>query len=814
MNAKRLLALALTPVLALSLLTGCGGNSEATPSQDQQPTQTQKQESLIPQAKYAYQAEYIPLRADNGDQLSYVNEFALVGTSFYYFGEVSTGTEAMLDENGEPITDENGEAITYESYEECLFCLDLDTGAITRLEGFEKSPIPEGMEGGSYIQSILPGTDGTIWIQEQISTYSFDLPENFDAQTDNQWNYYVSGETYNTLTQIDLQGNRLKTLDLMLTNDLGENVYLGQLFADSKGNFVASDWESFYLIDTDGNVKNLLPQDSNGIGNMAQLSADEIGYISWNDTGNVFIPIDMETKAFGEALSLTGDAYSIYPGSDGYRYYYENGDSIYGYLEESDTSEKVFSWLECDVDNNNLRQVSFLSDGRIAALEQIWGSDSSTSNLIVLNKVDASTLPQKKTLTLGCMGLDYTLRPLIVSFNRSHSDIRIVVEDYSEAVGDDVTYQDMLTRINTQILSGSGPDLLCLSGLPVERYAAKGLLADLWPLIDSDAELSRESLMTHLFDAMSIDGKLYQVTNSFSIQTASVAASIANGRTSWTLAELQEALSQLQPGATIFGETDTKDSILTRCLSFCMDSFIDWTTGICSFDSQEFIDLLNFANSFLEEFDYSNYDWQSAEGEYSRLQTGKQLMTDCYISGFDELQVYPGLHGGDVTYIGFPSSNGSGSCFNLGSTLAISATCSDQDAAWSFVRELLLEENQTSDAIWSNFPSNKKAFENAAKEAMTPVYYTDPETGEQVEQSQGGYGYGNDFMIEIYAATQEQYDAFMELYERINTVYSYDNTIMELIQKDAGAFFAGQKTAEETARLIQSSVSLYVAEEM
>ena len=41
----------------------------------------------------------------------------------------------------------------------------------------------------------------------------------------------------------------------------------------------------------------------------------------------------------------------------------------------------------------------------------------------------------------------------------------------------------------------------------------------------------------------------------------------------------------------------------------------------------------------------------------------------------------------------------------------------------------------------------------------------------------------------------------------------YDQSLMEIISDEAGAFFAGEKTAEETARLIQNRVQLYMAEQ-
>ena len=64
----------------------------------------------------------------------------------------------------------------------------------------------------------------------------------------------------------------------------------------------------------------------------------------------------------------------------------------------------------------------------------------------------------------------------------------------------------------------------------------------------------------------------------------------------------------------------------------------------------------------------------------------------------------------------------------------------------------------------------------------------------------------------IYALTQEEVDLFMEIYEACENFYSYDQDITNLISEEAAAFFDGQKTAEETAKLIQDRVSLYVME--
>ena len=61
--------------------------------------------------------------------------------------------------------------------------------------------------------------------------------------------------------------------------------------------------------------------------------------------------------------------------------------------------------------------------------------------------------------------------------------------------------------------------------------------------------------------------------------------------------------------------------------------------------------------------------------------------------------------------------------------------------------------------------------------------------------------------------TQEQYDTVKDLIEHTNRIMRYDQSLMEIISDEAGAFFAGEKTAEETAQLIQNRVQLYLAEQ-
>ena len=95
----------------------------------------------------------------------------------------------------------------------------------------------------------------------------------------------------------------------------------------------------------------------------------------------------------------------------------------------------------------------------------------------------------------------------------------------------------------------------------------------------------------------------------------------------------------------------------------------------------------------------------------------------------------------------------------------------------------------------------------------TGLPMVDPETGEKIEISNSGYGIGDDFMIDVYSMKQNEYDAFMALYESCGNLHTSDDSVMDIIAEEAAAFFAGQKTAEATAAMIQDRLGLYMAEQ-
>ena len=62
------------------------------------------------------------------------------------------------------------------------------------------------------------------------------------------------------------------------------------------------------------------------------------------------------------------------------------------------------------------------------------------------------------------------------------------------------------------------------------------------------------------------------------------------------------------------------------------------------------------------------------------------------------------------------------------------------------------------------------------------------------------------------ATTQAEYDQVMELYNAVDSLYSYDQNIYDIVTDVAGSYFSGDRSLDDTASQIQSRVKLYVNE--
>lgn len=115
--------------------------------------------------------------------------------------------------------------------------------------------------------------------------------------------------------------------------------------------------------------------------------------------------------------------------------------------------------------------------------------------------------------------------------------------------------------------------------------------------------------------------------------------------------------------------------------------------------------------------------------------------------------------------------------------------------------------------------TSKKAMEADITGKMTDRTWINDEGEEEVVFKMTGIGIHGLENIEInmdillYAATREQADKLYELIDACDIVWNRDSTVTSIVEEELGPFFAGDRTARETAEMIQNRVSIYVAEQ-
>ena len=840
MKTKRMLALLLAALMIVGLFAGCSKDETKDPGK------TDPGNSLIDQtkpsqttAKYAYKADYLDLAVPDGVQ--YVNQICAAGTTLYL-------TASM---QGEEITNtdpDTGETWSYYDSRLGVLTIDPDTGICTELSNLQLPEVPEGAEGGVNCYNMIGSDDGTLWMLVNVYATQYELPDDFDPNTDSKWNYPSTDINGSYLMHIAADGSTIASLDLSDTNNEdnedGMSGNLSSFAVDAAGNLYVSDYNNIYVLDAEGNVQFKL-DGSQYNGSLCRLNAQQVGVMWYNYTddvnaadenGQYFVPIDLETKDWGEKVKLPSNVESILPGDDAYDFYYTYNNNIYGYAAKTDTKEKLVDWLACDVDTNNMSGYAMLSDSRVAALMQDWSTDPTTYQLIVLHRVDASEIKEKKVLTLACMYLDWNLRSMIVEYNKTNDEYRINVVDYSEYATDD-DYNAGVTKLTTEIISGSVPDIFLTSNLPIDKYAAKGVIADLNTFMDGGNGLSRDYFVPQVMSALEKDGKLYELPTSFSVQTAYALSSIASQYDTWNVAAVQDAMTQLQEGATVFSNGWTKNMALSNCLSRNLSAFVDWTTGKCEFDSEAFQQLLAFCNSFPAETSdgdgaiaYASsadiaVDDAMWESDATRITNGKQLMSTTGMYSFDSYIWNVYAIRDKITFTGYPTEDGSGSSFELQMPMAISSVTKYPDAAWDFVCSIIKKMNTIDENnYYYGFPISQAAFDAEMTDIMTEQYQLD-ENGEQVDWDgdgepdkaiRGSYETmenGETVYKDVYALTQEDIDQILGVINNTHSVYDYDQEILDIITDEVAAYFAGDKDVQTTASMIQSRVNLYVQEQ-
>lgn len=636
--------------------------------------------------------------------------------------------------------------------------------------------------------------DDSRYVSEIVKTESGYVVYSEDFMTEEEYTGYGSlpwKASY--LTYYDESFNIVSEADI--TDWAGgvsgySTLYYDCMTADNEGNVYFYVNGYIYIVDKNGSLVKEISPGNAYIQDMAYANGAVIALYEDPAGKIVAAPINVSEGRLGEPLENTPDCgyQAGIVAADGDSLYFFTDDNVYEYHFDTAEYEVLVAWMDCDIVGLGLYNYT-VSGERLICTEQVESTlESVEYDLIILNKVNKAEVKEKTTLTVTMLRKDSWLMDFMTKFNRRSPDYRFEAVYYTEDTSPEAM-EAAVNQFNMDLINGKVGDIIIVtSELDYYNLASKGTFASLDELIEQDTELDKEDFIENIIDTLRVEGKLYGIAPSFIISTLVGKTSNVGSDGSWNVSDVMNMLNEHEASQLLYGITKT--NALKSFLMYSMDSYYDSVTGECSFNSDEFKKLLMITAQFpdtLEEYEFEADDYVNEV----------RLLESVYYMDMYMHQAYRAIFGEEVTFVGYPVDEGSGSVASFGNGLyAINAQSQYKEAAWQYIRQFLTEEYQSSVGA---LPVNKNVFENKLNEAVN------------ADTSNQGWDYMG-FKIKLEPVSEADVAAIRELVYGVTRSSFYDYEMMNIILEEAAVYYAGAKSVDEIADIIQSRIQVYVDE--
>lgn len=696
-------------------------------------------------------------------------------------------------------------------------------------------------ENAESTASVGASKSGTIFVVSTVTDYGdFKLPDwedpSFDPESFDFEAMEKAAHATNYVYTLDSEGNLISESEITGIDKYSaedSRAYLSNVYPidDDKTLVTIDGMETNYVIlNKDGKIEQELDLGENMWFGSSCINKDgNLAFTTWEEGETALKVLDFNTfKLSDKSISLKGsdinNARTMCCGNDTYDYFISGQTGLYG-LKADGTIDEIINWIDSDINGDFVQAVIPVENDEFIIYTQDWSSAGGTGAFSRLTRRDPSELENAKVLSLGMMYVHPDISSKVTQFNKSHDDVRIKIVDYSKYDDYDEQNQKMLNSAQSQlkmdIVSGNAPDMVFVyDPAIIKNIASKGVFADLYPLLGTNGSAKKEDIMDNVLKACEYDGKLVTITPGFSVSTLAAKSKFLDGKETWTLKEFIDTFHKLPEGTKLFSEFNSKEDVLDM-LSYANKDLLDTENGKCNLNSPDVIDLLNFCNEFSDDeaFDWEHASQAEMEKYYTESQTAyKDDKAFLYNFDLSDLASYHELKqarfGEDVTLIGYPTNSGNGALLSCYTCFSILNDASDKEACWSFISQFLTPEYQSNDEnkMMGIIPSLKASFEDALDAATKKPFYTDAD-GKKVEYDRTYYV--GDKEIKIDPLTEDEKNFLRDyILNCTETGIGYaSDEVGNIFNEETQAFFKGERTAEETAELLQNRISIILSEQ-
>ncbi len=838
-NMRKVISILLALTMVFSLTSckkseGCNGKNTDKVELGNEPTKVSDSEKnkannlLAKQNVYSFNEidlSSVPFTTDN----QYLESASLVNGDLYcvYSGNtyndsyskseyiiVVIGTDGKIKSTKELVSFENDISdvpIVYEEsfedssmFEEAYY----EEPEVSEPIDFMRDYDGEEVEDYSYeyfgMYNFAFGSDGSLYAQGYHSV---------DSCTDGEYVYeydqYVCG--------YDTDGNEFMHVVLEEDDNDDDYSYLQKILPSKDGAILVYSGDSSYFvpIDKSGNFGDMVKISNNGkeISYFENISIDSkdnvfISYYSDDWESKYYSKVDLKTGKITMSVelpeSVRNDSYNMCAG-EFHDIIYSSSLGLCYYNLGDDFGNVLMNASNSNMYDGNYNNILELTEDMFFA--NFYDYHDGMNKYGLFTHIKPEDIPDKNIIVIGGLYIDDNLSNLAIELNQKSDFYKYIVRDYKVYNTDD-DYELGQTTLKNEILAGEGPDILYFSDTSLaNEFATKGLLMSIDAIMEADSEINPEDYLQNVFDAYRIKEKLYYVFPSFSIQTFAGKKSLFGNKDRMSLGEVNQIAKQISPDTVVFSDYE-RSWFFTTALEYMGNDFVDMSTGKCNFNSDEFIELLEFSKTIPEVLgdDYYNEDYYN--NYQTRYLEDNVLLSNVYMYDIKNLtETFNGTFAGDCMLTGFPTKNNNGGIFSCYNMYAISSKTEYIDASWNLLKSVLDVDYQKK--LTYTIPVNKEAFEIHIKEATEQDYYLNS-AGEKIYNDYY-YWNGNDSII-IDPLNEEQVKEIEDYVMNITSAGFENSDIQNIIVEEADAFFSGQKSAADVAGIIQNRVQIYVDE--
>lgn len=616
--------------------------------------------------------------------------------------------------------------------------------------------------GMPYISCVSAGEDGCFYV------VSAELPKAYFSVGSLVTNDDYTGEY--TICRFSPTGELLGTIELHGWDNGGITrlaaISDGRLLVYSVDFFDMDNYaeRNYYIaaLSADGSVKAAETLDS-GLFGFKAIGDKFYGMFASLDAANEYVAIDPDTV---EVTPVAGQENlpHDYPVSwiescdEGSEWIVLIGNDFYSIDPEAGSAELVLSYNEFAQSSLQIDALSRLGDGLYAVAN---GGDA----LVLLRRapIDSSG---RQIVKVACCDAAFTASPAVLALNGTDDNYYYVMTE--------TTKQELAL----QLTAGEVPDLVLMSSSYLDGpgdmvNTTSNVFADLYPYLDADPELGRDSFLPNMLDGLSTNGELHALYNSTEIISLAALEKYVGDGKNLSIDDFRRIIAENDELAAMFGPWMTKSNLLGWICSTCINDYVDYANGTCDFNNDSFKALLEWCSEMNP--DYEGEVMPEGYATYSEDEALLHLNDYMNIATLAN-SMYP-------IDVGFPGGAGNGGYYYCSNSLgmAIPAAGENKDGEWNFIRSQLRLDAQLRLDDYDGLPVNMEAMQRS----IDAIAVSDPAQAARIT----------------------------ELLTGISAVVSgSDAALRETILDCAKAYFNGDRGLDETAALIQDRMSLYMAE--